>query len=45
MIKIGVVGCGYWGQNLVRNFHQLNSCELQVVCDTDPKRIDYVKGM
>jgi predicted dehydrogenase len=42
MIQVGVIGCGYWGQNLVRNFHQLKSCELQAVCDTDPKRIQYV---
>ena len=28
---IAVLGCGYWGQNLVRNFHQLGA--LQVVCD------------
>lgn len=29
--KIAVVGCGYWGKNLVRNFYNLNA--LQVVCD------------
>src|ERR1022692_4516871 len=29
---VAVVGCGYWGKNLVRNFHQLGA--LQIVCDT-----------
>jgi len=29
--SVGVVGCGYWGKNLVRNFHELGS--LTAVCD------------
>jgi predicted dehydrogenase len=29
--NIAVVGCGYWGKNLVRNFHQLGA--LRIVCD------------
>ena len=32
--NIAVVGCGYWGKNLVRNFHQLGS--LRWVCDVSP---------
>lgn len=28
---IGVIGCGYWGRNLVRNFHELGA--LSAVCD------------
>jgi len=31
--QIGVIGCGYWGKNLVRNFHQLGS--LSAICDTN----------
>jgi UDP-2-acetamido-3-amino-2,3-dideoxy-glucuronate N-acetyltransferase len=31
--KIAVVGCGYWGKNLIRNFNDLGS--LAAVCDTD----------
>jgi len=35
--QIAVVGCGYWGKNLVRNFHQLGA--LAGVCDiTEPGR-------
>ena len=29
--SIAVLGCGYWGQNLVRNFYQLGA--LKLVCD------------
>ncbi len=31
--KVAVVGCGYWGKNLVRNFHALGA--LAAVCDRD----------
>ncbi|TRZ49994.1 oxidoreductase [bacterium] len=34
-IKIAVIGAGYWGKNLVRNFHQLGV--LKAVCDADRK--------
>ena len=34
-IKISVVGCGYWGKNLVRNFAELGV--LESVCDTNEK--------
>src|SRR5215469_8855132 len=39
--KIGVVGCGYWGQNLVRNFAELGS--LSAVCDVDESRVEKAK--
>ncbi|MDZ4132068.1 MAG: gfo/Idh/MocA family oxidoreductase, partial [Dethiobacteria bacterium] len=32
-VKIAVVGGGYWGKNLVRNFYELGA--LQTICDTD----------
>lgn len=31
---VAVVGCGYWGKNLVRNFNQLDA--LAMVCDATP---------
>src|SRR3989338_1619781 len=36
-IKIAVIGSGYWGKNLVRNFYELQV--LQTVCDTDTNRL------
>ena len=35
MTRVGVVGLGYWGPNLARNFDQL--AELAWICDTDEK--------
>src|SRR5579862_2947387 len=32
-IKVAVVGVGYWGRNLVRNFYQLGA--LGALCDSD----------
>ena len=32
---IGVIGCGSWGKNLIRNFHELGV--LKAVCDIDQK--------
>jgi predicted dehydrogenase len=37
MIKIGVIGYGYWGPNIVRNFHAHESAEVVMVCDKLPK--------
>jgi UDP-2-acetamido-3-amino-2,3-dideoxy-glucuronate N-acetyltransferase len=39
-VRVGVVGCGYWGKNLVRNFHQLGA--LAVVCDVDPSKAEEI---
>ena len=32
-VRVAVIGCGYWGRNLVRNFSDLGA--LAAVCDTD----------
>lgn len=36
MIRVGVIGYGYWGPNVVRNFHGLANCKLVAVCDKNP---------
>ncbi len=41
-LSVGVVGCGYWGPNLVRNFRQLPDCNLKVICDGNPQRLAHV---
>jgi predicted dehydrogenase len=43
MIKIGVVGYGYWGPNLVRNFAETPGCEVAAVADLDPHKLATVK--
>ncbi len=35
--KIAVIGSGYWGNNLVRNYHQLGA--LALICDKDEARL------
>lgn len=44
-IKVGVVGCGYWGPNLVRNFRSLPDCNLKMVCDVSEARLSYLKKL
>ena len=39
--KVGLIGCGNWGKNLVRNFANLGA--LAVVCDSDPVKLEHVK--
>ncbi len=40
-MKVAVVGAGYWGKNLVRNFYELGV--LEMVCDTDKNKIEQLK--
>jgi UDP-2-acetamido-3-amino-2,3-dideoxy-glucuronate N-acetyltransferase len=40
-VRVGVVGCGYWGRNLVRNFHQLGA--LGAVCDLDESALEEMR--
>ena len=44
-LKVGVVGCGYWGPNLVRNFRGLANCQVKVVCDGDAGRLRHMKSL
>jgi len=45
MVKVAVVGCGYWGPNLIRNFHRLDHCELTMCCDLDVARLANIKKL
>jgi predicted dehydrogenase len=44
-IKVGVVGCGYWGPNLVRNFRSLPDCNLKVMCDISKDRLKHLTAL
>ena len=37
MTNIAVVGSGYWGKNLVRNFNELGA--LHTICDNNPETL------
>jgi predicted dehydrogenase len=39
VVQIGVVGCGYWGPNLIRNFSSLGQCKLAAICDVNSRRL------
>tara|TARA_Y100000992_G_scaffold302630_1_gene277797 strand:+ start:2924 stop:4417 length:1494 start_codon:yes stop_codon:yes gene_type:complete len=41
MAKLGLIGGGYWGKNLIRDFCKLN--DLHTVCDVDDKALDTVR--
>jgi predicted dehydrogenase len=41
-ITVGVLGCGYWGPLLIRNFRSLPECRLKAVCDPDLARVKHV---
>ena len=43
MIKIGLVGAGYWGKNLIRNIMESNEAALNIVCDIDKNKLMRVK--
>jgi len=40
MIKIGLIGYGYWGPNLARNFNNNPNFELTSICDFSPDRLE-----
>src|SRR5437899_4064006 len=39
MIRVGVIGYGYWGPNLARNFAESRACGLAGVSDLNPDRL------
>jgi len=44
-MKIAVIGCGYWGPNLIRNFIQSNRVQQVTCCDLDPKKLERMKNL
>lgn len=43
MIKVGVIGYGYWGPNLVRNFAETSGGAIAWVADLDVKKLEVVQ--
>ncbi|HMD84897.1 MAG TPA: Gfo/Idh/MocA family oxidoreductase [Terriglobia bacterium] len=43
MIRIGVLGFGYWGPNIVRNFQRQHDCRVVAICDLDPHALQRAK--
>jgi predicted dehydrogenase len=45
LVKLGVIGCGYWGPNLIRNFRALAECRMKTICDVNPLRLKHLKTL
>jgi predicted dehydrogenase len=45
VMNVGVLGCGYWGPLLVRNFAYHPNCKLNTVCDLEVKRLTHLQGL
>src|SRR4051812_6698948 len=41
-IPVGIVGAGYWGPNLIRNFTTCPQTEVAAVCDANPARLEAI---
>jgi predicted dehydrogenase len=37
VIRIGIIGYGYWGPVVARNFHNADGCQLAAICDASPR--------
>src|SRR6187549_608978 len=44
MVNLGVIGYGYWGPNIVRNFSGHQDCKVVAVCDNNPAALARVLG-
>lgn len=42
-LKIGVIGCGYWGPNLIRNFIEIPTATMEAVADLDEQRLTHIR--
>jgi predicted dehydrogenase len=39
MLGVGVLGYGYWGPNIVRNFSGLDGARVRMICDKSPEAL------
>lgn len=42
-VRLGVIGYGYWGPQIVRNFSNADDCEVALVCDQNPQALKRLK--
>lgn len=45
MIRIGVIGCGYWGPNLIRNFSHLKGSQVLMCSDLSEERLNHMRSL
>ena len=39
VVRVGVIGYGYWGPNIVRNLSGLDRCHVAAICDGNEKAL------
>jgi predicted dehydrogenase len=44
-LNLAIIGCGYWGPNLLRNFHGLAHCRVTTICDPDNHRLSALRSV
>ena len=44
-INVAVIGCGYWGPNLIRNFNVMPGCKMKICCDVDSNQLNRMKQL
>jgi predicted dehydrogenase len=45
LLRVGVIGYGYWGPNIVRNLHNIESCHVVSVCDKSTAALDRARRL
>jgi len=43
MINVGIIGCGYWGPKLIRNFYEIANSNLALICDMDNLKLQQIQ--
>lgn len=43
-VRVGIIGVGYWGPNLVRNFMAQDDCNVTAVADMQGERLKFIAG-
>lgn len=44
-INLGIIGCGHWGPNFIRNFNQIKGVFVKYACDLNPDRLSHTKKL
>ena len=45
LLRVGIIGYGYWGPNLVRNFFMTKESEVVAISDANPKRLEHAQRL
>jgi predicted dehydrogenase len=44
VIRVGLIGLGYWGPNYARIVSELPGCEMAVICDASQEAVEFVES-